>query len=266
MAELVTQDQIDDYDHDGVIRLAGLFGDWIETLRAGVARNLAEPSADVRIYQGSGGRFVGDYCNWARIPEFREFIFKSPAAAVARQLMRSKTVRLFHEHVLVKEPGADVPTPWHHDQPYYNVDGVQNVSLWLPLDTVPRDTCPEYIAGSHKWGVWFRPERFNRTALYEDDELEPVPDIEANRSQYRIVGWNLEPGDAIAFNFLTLHSAPGNPSAGRARRAFSLRLVGDDATFARRKGVTSPPFRDVKLPHGAPLDGPEFPLVLPQQT
>ena len=96
------------------------------------------------------------------------------------------------------------------------------------------------------------------------DELEPVPDIEANRTQYRIVGWDLEPGDAIAFNFLTLHSAPGNASVGRARRAFSLRLVGDDATFARRKGTTSPPFRDVTLPHGAPLDGPEFPLVLPR--
>jgi len=266
MRELVTEDQIGDFDHDGVICLRGLFAEWVETLRAGVARNMAEPSADVRIYQGSGGRFVGDYCNWARIPEYRDFIFNSPAAAVAQKLMRSKTVRLFHEHVLVKEPGADVPTPWHHDQPYYNVDGWQNISLWIPLDRVPRDTCPEYVAGSHKWGVWFRPERFNRTALYEDDDLEPVPDIEADRKNYRIVGWDLEPGDAIGFNFLTLHSAPGNAASDRARRAFSLRLVGDDATFARRKGVTSPPFREVTLAHGAPLDGPEFPLVLPRSA
>ena len=54
----------------------------------------------------------------------------------------SKTVRLFHEHVLVKEPGADVPTPWHHDQPYYCVDGRQNVSLWAPLDPVGREVVP----------------------------------------------------------------------------------------------------------------------------
>jgi hypothetical protein len=28
--------------------------------------------------------------------------------------------------------------------------------------------------------------------------------------------------------------------------------------------MTSPPFRSVTLPHGAPLDGPEFPLILPR--
>ena len=52
-------------------------------------------------------------------------------------LMGSRSVRLFHEHVLVKEPNADVPTPWHHDQPYYCVDGDQNVSMWIALDAVP---------------------------------------------------------------------------------------------------------------------------------
>jgi hypothetical protein len=39
-------------------------------------------------------------------------------------------------------------------------------------------------------------------------------------------------------------------------------VVGEDATFARRPGVTSPPFREVRLAHGAPLEGPEFPLLI----
>jgi ectoine hydroxylase-related dioxygenase (phytanoyl-CoA dioxygenase family) len=107
------------FQRDGAVALRGLFKDWVETLRAGIARNMAEPSADVRIYQGKdgGGRFFGDYCNWNRIPEYRDFIFNSDAAEIGRQLMGTKTVRLFHEHVLVKEPGADVATPWHQDQP-----------------------------------------------------------------------------------------------------------------------------------------------------
>lgn len=29
----------------------------------------------------------------------------------------------YHDHVLVKEPGAESETPWHQDQPYYPVDG-----------------------------------------------------------------------------------------------------------------------------------------------
>jgi ectoine hydroxylase-related dioxygenase (phytanoyl-CoA dioxygenase family) len=250
------------FQQDGAVVLRGVFADWIERLQTGVERNIAAPSADVRIYDGAMGRHFGDYCNWDRIPEFREFAFHSPAARIAQRLMGSTTVRLFHEHVLVKEPGADVPTPWHHDQPYYCVDGHQNASLWVPLDPVGRDVVPEFVAGSHRWGRWFRPERFNRTALYEDDGMEPVPDIEGERDRYRILGWDLEPGDAVAFHFMTLHGAPANKNTARRRRAVSTRWIGDDAVFVRRKGVTSPPFRDLKLSPGDPMDAPEFPLVV----
>jgi ectoine hydroxylase-related dioxygenase (phytanoyl-CoA dioxygenase family) len=66
----------------------------------------------------------------------------------------------------------------------------------------------------------------------------------------------------VAFNYLTLHGAPANRSKVEQRRAFSLRLVGDNARFARREGVvTSPPFRQVTLAHGAVMDAPEFPLL-----
>ena len=262
---VVSQDTVDAFRRDGAAVLRGVFADWVQTLRAGVARNLAEPSADVRIYQGKdgAGRFIGDYCNWDRIPEYKDFVFKSDAATIGRQLMGTKTVRLFHEHVLVKEAGADVPTPRHQDQPYYCIDGTNTVSLWIPLDRVPRERTLEFVVGSHKWGKYYRPERFNKTALNENDGLEPVPDIDGNRDTYEVIGWALEPGDAVAFNYMTLHGAPANTSKVEQRRAFSLRLIGDDVRFAKRKGInTSPPFRSVTLTHGAIMDAPEFPLLL----
>ena len=55
-------------------------------------------------------------------------------------------------------------------------------------------------------------------------------------------------------------SLPGNQSP-RARRVFSARWVGDDAVFARRAGRTSPPFPDLRLEDGEPLDAPIFPVV-----
>ena len=261
---IVPQDTIAAFNRDGACVIRGAFKDWVEILRAGIARNMAEPSADVKIYTGENGagRFFGDYCNWDRIPEYRNFIFNSDAASIGRQLMGSHSVRLFHEHVLVKEASADVATPWHQDQPYYCVDGDQTVSLWLPLDIVPRERTLEFVAGSQAWGKYFRPERFNKTPLNENDGLEPVPDINGNRGSYNILGWDLEPGDAVAFNFKTLHGAPANTSANSQRRAFSLRLLGDDIRFARREGViTSPPFRGVTLQHGDVMNAPEFPLL-----
>jgi ectoine hydroxylase-related dioxygenase (phytanoyl-CoA dioxygenase family) len=264
MATSVNESEIEAFRRDGAVPLHGVFKDWVETLRQGIEKNIATPSADARIYdsRGDGGRFFGDYCNWARIPEFENFIFHSQAAAIAAALMGASTVRLFHEHVLVKEPGSDVATPWHQDAPYYCLRGEQTCSLWLPLDPVPRERTLEFVAGSHTAGKTYRPDRFNRTALNEGDAREAVPDIDANRDKFNVVGWALEPGDAVAFQYTTLHGAPANASKAERRRAFSLRLVGEDATFFREDGkVTSPPFRNVRLASGAALQGPEFPIL-----
>ena len=252
---------IGQFKADGAVVIRGLFTDWVELLNEGVARNLEEPGEFVRDYRDDqGGRFFGDYCNWSRIPEYRDFLFHSPAAELACTLMESVAARLFHEHVLVKESATDIPTPWHHDQPYYCVDGQQNCSLWLALDPVPRETAVEFIAGSHRWGKWFRPERFDNTPLYQHDRFYTLPDIDGHREDYRILGWELAPGDVVAFHYLTVHGSPGNRSATARRRGFSSRWVGDDATFADRGGKTSPPFPDIKLEDGAPLTGPEFPV------
>ncbi|MDD1303384.1 hypothetical protein PT211_20710, partial [Klebsiella pneumoniae] len=42
------------------------------------------------------------------------------------------------------------------------------------------------------------------------------------------------------------------------------RWVGDDASFADRGGVTSPPFPELTLRDGDPLDSPLFPQVWPR--
>ena len=62
MTSLVAPDTIEAFRRDGAAVLRGVFKEWIDTLRKGVDRNLAEPSADVKIYQGKdgAGRFVGD--------------------------------------------------------------------------------------------------------------------------------------------------------------------------------------------------------------
>ncbi|MEM9063330.1 MAG: phytanoyl-CoA dioxygenase family protein [Pseudomonadota bacterium] len=255
---------ISEFREKGATVLRGVFSDWVETLRAGIAANMDDPDPNARIYQGEngGGRFFVDYCNWARIPQYKDFIFNSPAAEVGAELMESERVQLFHEHVLVKEPATGVPTPWHQDMPYYCVDGPKTLSLWIPLDPVPRETTLEFIAGSHTWGKSYRPQRFNGQALNENDGLEEIPDVNANKDDYDIIAWAVEPGDAIAFDYRTVHGAPANTSKTIERRAFSLRLVGDDVRFARREGiVTSPPFNHVTLQDGDALVGDDFPVL-----
>lgn len=264
MTRLPDDETVAAFRRDGVAVLRGVFADWVETLRAGIAANMEDPAPNARVYRGEdgGGRFFVDYCNWARFPDYRRFIFDSDAAAIGARLMESRSVRLFHEHVLVKEAATGVPTPWHQDAPYYCAGGPKTVSLWIPLDEVPRETTLEFVAGSHLWGKSYRPQRFDGTPLNADDGLEEMPDIDGNRDAHDILGWALAPGDAVAFDYRTVHGAPANTSATRQRRAFSLRLLGEGARFVRREGiVTSPPFPDVALKNGDPLTVDEFPLL-----
>lgn len=253
---------------DGVVALRRVFStEWIETLRRGLDRNIAEPGPHRREYTGEGapGHFFGDYCNWARIPEYKDFAFKSPVADLAGELMGSKKVTLFHEHVVVKEPQTGERTPWHHDQPYYCVDGMDNVSIWVPLDPVPEGRGVEFIRGSHKWDRWFTPTKFTGTDYERDDDgSETIPDIEAARGKYDIFSTGLEVGDCVAFHFRTVHGAPGNASADTRRRAISFRWTGDDARFAIRSGEMSPPFLDFEgCTHkpGDVLDSELWPVV-----
>ena len=114
---LPTAAETQDFARDGVIVLRGLFKDWVEPLRAGIEKLMAEPSPLERSYAPKDGSapFFQDLCNWQRIDEFRGFVYDSPAAAAAAKLMQSKTGRFFHDHVLVKEAGTSIVTPWHQD-------------------------------------------------------------------------------------------------------------------------------------------------------
>tara|TARA_Y100001960_G_C14772695_1_gene881113 strand:+ start:100 stop:927 length:828 start_codon:yes stop_codon:yes gene_type:complete len=262
----LSDDVIEAFNKEGVVVLRDIFTPWVDGIREAIEENKCRPSWRERTYrpeEGAGCEFFQDYCVWADFPGYRALVVDSPMAEIAAQLMRSATARIFHDHVLVKEPGNAVKTPWHHDQPYYIVDGTQSVSLWVPVDAVPRERTVEYVAGSHRWGIDFKPTRFDGTNLYSSDQSDAVPDVETDRENLDIRSWSTKPGDAIAFNFRTLHGAAANPSSQR-RRVISIRWVGDDARFITRPGKTSPFFPDLTYEDGAPFGGDQFPVLFPR--
>jgi len=264
MPSLPSPDIVAAYQRDGAVLVPGLLADHVPALIQAVADNMANPSPLQRSYMPADGTamFFQDYTNWRGYPGYEHAIRHSVMAQAAALLMGSRQARFFHEHVLVKEPGTSMKTPWHQDQPYYLVEGTQSVSFWVPLDSVPREIAIEYVAGSHRWGKDFRPQRFDGSSLYQNDASETVPDVEARREDFTILGWAMRPGDAVAFDFRSLHGAPANTTANR-RRAVSFRWVGDDARFARRLGRTSPPYPGLEYEDGAPFGGPEFPVIWP---
>ncbi|MFC7519036.1 phytanoyl-CoA dioxygenase family protein [Herbaspirillum sp. GCM10030257] len=266
VAACVTPELVQEYHRNGAVCVRGLFSpDEIQLLTQGIEKNLAAPSPSSKVASrpDDPGWFFEDFCNWSRISEYQTFIGRSPAAAAAAELVGGQSIRLYHDHLLVKEPGTQQRTPWHQDQPYYNIEGHQNVSMWIPVDPVPRQATLEFVAGSHL-GPWLMPKSFmdDQAKWFPEGTLAPIPNIEANRASYSILAWELEPGDMVCFNMLTLHASGGTPSR---RRAFSVRFIGDNVRHAPRAWKTSPEFTGLEkeLPAGAPMDHPLFPVVWP---
>ncbi|GLZ87509.1 phytanoyl-CoA dioxygenase [Metapseudomonas resinovorans] len=260
---------IEDFQRDGAVCVRQLFtADEVALLERGTELNLATPSERAKVASSPDdpGWFFEDFCNWRDIEEYRRFIFESRVGSVAAQLMRCDSARLYHDHLLVKEPNTRQRTPWHQDQPYYNVDGKQNCSMWMPVDPVARESTLEFVAGSHL-GPWLMPRSFldNQARWFPEGSLADLPDIEADRGSWNILGWELEPGDAVFFHMLTLH-ASGGVGGQRRRRAFSLRFLGDDMRHAPRAWKTSPEFPGLvdQLADGAPLNHPLFPVLWPR--
>ncbi len=261
-----TQAQVDAFQLDGAVAMRQLFRpEEIALLKAGIDANLEHPSprAKVASRPDDPGWFIEDFCCWQENDRYRRFIFESLLAETAGRLMKSQTVRLYHDHMLTKEPGTRQRTPWHQDQPYYNIEGRQNCSFWIPVDPVSRASTLEFIAGSHL-GPWLMPRTFldAQAKWFPEGSLADLPDIEADRTKHRILGWQLEPGDAVCFHMLTLHASAGVDGTNR-RRAFSVRFLGDDIRHAPRTWNTSPAFPGLidQLPAGALMEHDLFPVV-----
>ncbi len=266
----ITDAEVDAYDRDGAVLLKGLVGlEWVELLRQAVEADKATPGPMARYNTppGGAGEFFVDFQLWRRWEQSRSFAIDGPGGAIAARMMGAQAINYYHDHLLVKEPGTRERTPWHHDQPYYPVEGWMVGSIWLPLDPVPNDVCVEFIRGSHRWERWFAPQFFkagNPELRVQDPRFEVIPDFETERDQHQFLSWELEVGDCIFFHGLVVHGASGNPSPQSRRRAYATRWLGEDARYAVRSGQISPPLEGHGLQTGDPMDCEMFPRVWPR--
>ena len=248
----VSADDVAAFGRDGVVAFHDAFTEWVEPLHAGLQRTLDEPDRYAFPCESSPvdepGRLFDSYCNWQLIPEYLAFVLTSRAASLAGQVMGSRSAQLFHEHAFCKEAGTTKATPWHHDLPYYCVDGRQTASVYVALDTIPSPSrsgsggVPTTATSStcHR--------DFAAGAEYDagDSTMLSVPDVDTEARPGDILALDLEPGDAYVFDFRTLHGS-GNAAVTARRRAFSTRWLGDDVTYVDRPGETSPPLSDLGM-------------------
>ncbi len=233
---------IETYRRDGVVHLKNLFSSkWIDLLRQGIARDMADPSPrfEERTEEGDSARYFEDFWVWSQIPEFEEFVRNSPAGALAGRLLEASRINLVMDNWFLREAGAASRAPWHHDIAYFDFEGTMCV-LWVPLEATGRDEGIELVRGSHLWDklfmrVWFRNHEAAQGAGWVNgSHYELPPDIDQHREQYDLISFEMEVGDCLIFDMRTLHGSPAGVIPQKTRSRFSLRMTAEDGRIRHR--------------------------------
>ena len=274
----VTQAEVETFWQDGVVLLRGILDtDWLDALAGPLEQTISQgESVNLGIMAPDSGSVSGSDSNpdapafsagtdhWRHDPTFLAFATASPLAPIAATLLNSEQIWLWEDSVLVKEAGSPFVTKFHTDASYFNLEGNQVCTMWIPLDAAtPSSGVVSWVRGSHRDPVEYRPNMFVTDEPIPGTEGESIPDVLGTPElSSRLISFDLEPGDLTVHHARTLHGSPANTSEVR-RRAVSMRYFGDDARFRRKPGLMVRPAMTA-LSDGDPLGPPDCPLAWPR--
>jgi ectoine hydroxylase-related dioxygenase (phytanoyl-CoA dioxygenase family) len=198
-------------------------------------------------------RYLGAVSQWTNIwrehPAFEAHLHEPRMLDAARQLLGVDDLRLFHDHLIIKQPnGASGAVPWHQDYPFWPVDKPVALSCWVALDDVRRDSGGmRFLPGAHK-----------------DGEQEPVDFLAKPKDwgprEVEQVVVEVPAGWGVFHSCLSWHWSPPNQSAA-PRRAIIAIILDADLRYAPHHGGWHPMNEHVKVAAGERLNDDAFPLL-----
>jgi ectoine hydroxylase-related dioxygenase (phytanoyl-CoA dioxygenase family) len=264
---MITEELIQQYERDGAVCIRGAVdADIAASVLANIDTLIADEN-DRWTTIRSGG--FSDRHLWPTMPWMYEFCANSQLPEIVGRLLQSSEMRLFFDHIFVRDAGTRQDSPWHQDRPYWPFTGRQIGSVWVALTPCDEESSAlRFVRGSHAWGKVFRPMSFSKEGgssefLKENIGYEEMPDIDAASDDYEILCWDVQPGDAIVFSAEVVHGAKKNTDTSLRRAALSIRYIGDDVRWNPKEGtdpIVTP--ERVGVSQGeAPRNEKWFPLV-----
>jgi len=274
MQKIVSSEEISKFKEDGAIFLKGKFDiSWIKKLQKGIERDIKNPSPRFKSHTIDKGvpAYLEDYWTWDLVPEFKDFVFNSPYAKIASELMSAKKINLVMDNWFLREGGSKSSTPFHHDISYFDMDGTMCV-LWLPLEPTKKDEGVSFVKGSHLWNKIFLRVLFKdghkvegKECIIDGKKYELPPDILRNKDKYEFLQWDCEPGDSVIFDMRTLHGALSSSIPKKTLSRYTLRVAKEDAKISYVGDWTSYNYRksmqDAGYKNGDSLGGKMFPIL-----
>ena len=148
----MTKENIKEFQDYGATCVRGaLKSDEIKKVREAISENIKSPSPMFDSFESKSGEplFFNDFNNWRRNEKIKEICFSKKLTTIAKNLMQSSSVHLFHDHVIVKKKNSSLKTPWHIDKSYFMVDGIYTVSIWIPTHAISKKEALVFAKKSH---------------------------------------------------------------------------------------------------------------------
>lgn len=240
VTDLITPDLLRSLRENGAVRIKGaLNADEMSIVKEAYELQLANIAPWALDKKTENTRFVIDPINpdiW-RTPVYQRMWRETKLVDLAAAIFTTPEVWLWYSQVFFKQGSAGEKvhrTEWHQDV-YDPIEGADLVRFWIPLEPLQKDYSLEFIRGTHR-GVLYNTGGLDEvTALTADNgrPMPPIPDIEADRSKWDILSWDLEVGDVVAFHPTVIHGGgPTKPNG--TRRTLTMLLFGRDVRYATR--------------------------------
>jgi len=241
----LSQDSIDFYQANGFVRVREI----ITRQEAAHFREAALEFAAQNQTHRDDSIFVQLVNVWRDDEKMKQLTFHPNITAAATQLSGAP-LRLWHDQILIKQPGKSRATEFHQDQPYWpHADSPNPISCWIALCDVPVDRgCMTFLPGSQ-----------SRTDL-------PAQSLGDSTSLFSIcpqLQWNervtvpLQAGDCTFHHGRCAHMATPNLT-DEARVAHAAIFIDAGTRFSGKKHVVTD---SLGLDKGDLLDGELFPEV-----
>ena len=243
MSQILNDNEIKLFKRDGAVFLRNKFDiKWIELLRSGInkAKNNPSPRFTNHTTDPNLPCYLEDFWTWNLHKEFENFVFNSPTAKIASELLDAKQINLVMDNWFFREAGSTSKPPFHHDISYFDFEGSMCV-LWIPLERVRKEDSIAWIKGSHLWDKLFLRTRFKDGHKVDGTEgvvngvkYELTPDIISNKENYEFLEWDLEVGDCVYFDIRTLHGALYETTPKSDINRFTLRMAKENSKIIYR--------------------------------
>jgi len=243
--ETLSAEQIDHFRRRGFVKVENvLTPEEVEQFRAASLRISREEKSrpDEAVFD--------QHVNvWTRHEDIRPLTLHPNLGGIA-QVLADATLRLWHDHILIKRPHNTKRTEFHQDQPFWPFSNdIPALSCWVALCDVPLE----------RGCMTFLPETHRRTDLIPQNlhDAESLFTLVPDLRYHERVTLPLRAGDCTFHYGCCAHMANANET-DEPRVAVAIIYMDADARYNGKKHVVTDP---LGLSEGDALDQPQFPTV-----